>query len=81
MTGDVTPSERAQFLQMILEEHDQVMFELRDSSNAFDEAITSMRHTLGPIACANHAQGRAIDRVIAANKLARTLFNDEDSPH
>jgi hypothetical protein len=81
MTGDVTPAERVRLLQMILDEHDQAMFALRDSSNAFDEAISSMRQTLGAIASANHAQGRAIDRVIAANKLGRTLFNDEDSPH
>ena len=66
---------------LILDEHDQAMFELHNSGNAFDEAVSSMRQTLGAIASANHAQGRAIDRVISANKLARTLFNDEDSSH
>jgi hypothetical protein len=77
----MTPSERARLLRMILDEHDQAIFELRDPSNAFDAAISSMRQTLGVIQDANHAQGRAIDRVIAANKLARALFDDEDSPH
>jgi hypothetical protein len=55
----MTPSERARLLQMILDEHDQAIFELRDSSNAFDAAISSMRQTLGGIQDANHARGRA----------------------
>ena len=77
----MTPSERARLLRMILDEHDQAMFELRESSNAFDAGISSMRQTLTAVQNANHAQGRAIDRVMAANKLALKLFNDEDSPH
>jgi hypothetical protein len=76
----MTPSERTRMLQMILDEHDQAIFELHDSSNAFDVAISGMRQTLDGVQSANNAQGRAIDRVIAANKMARALFNDEDSP-
>jgi hypothetical protein len=75
----MTPSERARLLQMILDEHDQFMFELREPSSAFDAGISSMRQTLTAIRNANHAQGRAIDRVMAANKLAMKLFNDPDS--
>jgi len=75
----MTPAERARLLRMILDEHDQALFELRDSSTAFDGAIGSMRETLSAIEKANHAQGRAIDRVIAANKTALALFNDEES--
>ena len=77
----MTPSERARLLQMILDDHDQAIFELRDSSNAFDTAISGMRQTLDALQSANNAQSRAIDRVIAANKMARALFNDQDSPH
>ena len=77
----MTPSERARLLQMILDEHDRAIFELRDSSNSFDAAISGMRQTLDALQTANNAQGRAIDRVIAANKMARALFNDWDSPH
>jgi len=77
----MTPSERARLLQMILDDHDQAIFELRDSSNAFDAAISGMRQTLDALQSANNAQSRAIDRVIAANKMARALFNDQDSPH
>ena len=76
----MTPSERARLVQMILDEHDQAMFELRESSNAFDAGISSMRQTLTAVQNANHAQGRAIDRIMAANKLALKLFNDPDSP-
>jgi len=45
-----------------------------------DEVISSMRQTLTAVQNANHAQGRAIDRVMATNKLAMKLFNDPDSP-
>jgi flagellar biosynthesis/type III secretory pathway chaperone len=76
----MTPSERARLLRKILDEHDQAMFELRESSNAFDAGISSMRQTLAAVQNANQAQGRAIDRVMAANKLALKLFNDPDSP-
>ena len=56
------------------------MFELRESSNAFDAGISSVRQTLTAVQNANQAQGRAIDRVMAANKLALKLFNDPASP-
>ena len=76
----MTPSERARLLQTILDEHDKAMFELRESSNAFDAGINGMQQTLTAVQNANQAQGRAIDRVMAANKLALKLFNDPDSP-
>ena len=66
---------------MILDEHDKALLELHSSSNAFDDAIASMRQTLADIQQANHAQGRANDRVIAANRIARELFNDDNSTH
>ncbi len=72
----MTPAERARLLRSLLDEHDRALFELRDSSTAFDSALGSMRQTLTAIESANHAQGRAIDRVIAANKAALTLFNE-----
>jgi len=47
---------------------------LRQSSNAFDEAMDGLRVLLDSIAAANHAQGAAIDAVIAATDKALTLF-------
>ncbi len=76
----MTPSERGRLLRMILDDHDQAIFELRDPSSAFDVAVSSMRQTLDALQSANNAQGRAIDRVRSANKVALALFND-DSPH
>jgi hypothetical protein len=55
--------------------------ELRNSSSAFDVAISSMRQTLDALQSANNAQGRAIDRVRSANKVALALFHDEGSPY
>jgi hypothetical protein len=53
------------------------MHAFRAASDAFDKAIASMRETLTAIHDANHAQGQAITRVIAANTAALTLFNDD----
>jgi hypothetical protein len=77
----MTPSERARLLHMILDEHDEAIFELRESNNSFDAAVSGMRQTLDALQTANNAQGRAIDRVTAANTVARARFNDWDSPH
>src|SRR4030095_6983042 len=77
----MTPPERARLLRMILDEHDQAMFELRESSNAFDAGISSMRLTLDALQSANTAQGRAIDRVRSAHKVALAPFTADYSPH
>jgi hypothetical protein len=36
-----------------------------------------MKHTMAAIQDANHAQREAIDALIAANRAALALFNDE----
>jgi hypothetical protein len=77
----MTPSERARLLHMILDEHDEAIFELRESNNSFDAAVSGMRQTLDALQTANNAQGRALDRVTAATTVARARFNDWDSPH
>jgi len=48
-----------------------------DANEAFDRATASMRETLTAVHDANHAQGDAINGVIAANRAALTLLNDE----
>jgi hypothetical protein len=47
---------------------------LRQSSNAFDEAMGGLRVLMDSIAAANHAQGEAIDAVVAATNKALSLF-------
>jgi hypothetical protein len=47
---------------------------LRRSSTAFDVAVEGMRHALDGMAAANHAQGEAMDAVIAATEQALHLF-------
>lgn len=50
---------------------------LRDSSHAFDEAMGGLHVLLDSIGAANHAQGAAIDAVIAATDKALALFKGE----
>ena len=50
----------------------------RRSSTAFDTAVAGMRHALDGIAAANHAQGEAIDAVIAATEKALRLFTSTE---
>jgi len=80
--GDaMTPSERAQLLRMIRDEHDLAKFELREARNiAFHAGISTMRQTLGALQSANNAQRRAIDHAMVASQLALRLFVDEDQP-
>jgi hypothetical protein len=49
---------------------------LRKASAAFDNAIAGLRVTLDAVAAANHAQGQAMDAVIAANQAALRLLQD-----
>jgi hypothetical protein len=73
----MTADERARLVRTILDQHDEALQAFRDASNAFDRAIVSMHETLTAIHDANHAQGQAINGVIAANRAAVALFNDE----
>jgi hypothetical protein len=64
-------------VRTILDEHDGALKAFRDANDSFDHAMTGLRATLNALHEANHAQGQAIDRVIAANRAALALFNDE----
>jgi len=73
----MTADERARLVRTILDQHDEALHAFRDASNAFDRAIVGMRETLTAIYDANHAQGQAINGIIAANRAALALLNDE----
>lgn len=51
---------------------------LRDSSIAFDEAVANTGRLLAAIRDANHAQGAAIEAVIAATDKALALFRGRE---
>jgi hypothetical protein len=72
----MTADERTRLVRTILDQHHEAMHAFREASDAFDRAIMSMRETLTAIHDANHAQGQAINRVIAANTAALASFND-----
>ena len=61
----------------ILDRHDEALQAFRDANEAFECAIASTRETLTAVHDANHAQGDAINGVIAANQAALSLLNDE----
>jgi hypothetical protein len=46
---------------------------LRESSHAFDAAMAGLRVQLDSIAAANHAQGIAMEAILAANNKALAL--------
>ena len=75
----MTPADRTRLIRTILEEQRQAMAVFHEARNAFDTAISSSRQMMAALQDANQAQGRAINRVIAANDAALALF--EDSPH
>jgi hypothetical protein len=80
MGGNVmTPAERTQLIRTILDEQRQAMAAFHEASDAFDAAISGTRQTLAALHKANHAQGEAINRVIAANDAALALFDDHST--
>jgi hypothetical protein len=60
----------------IITQHAEAVRQLRDASTAFDNAMAGLRVTLDAVAAANHAQGQAMDAVIAANQAALRLMQD-----
>jgi hypothetical protein len=60
----------------IITQHAEAVRLLREASTAFDNAIAGLRVTLDAVAAANHAQGQAMDAVIAANQAALRLMQD-----
>ncbi|PYR03134.1 MAG: hypothetical protein DMG00_27300 [Acidobacteria bacterium] len=65
-------------LQDVLADLAAAQTAVRRSSTAFDGAVAGLRETLNAIASANHAQGEAIDAVIAATEKALRLFPTAD---
>jgi hypothetical protein len=61
-------------LQDVLADLSAAQMALRRSSTAFDDAIAGLREVLTAVAIANHAQGEAIDAVIAATAKALRLL-------
>ena len=75
----MTPVERTQLIRTILDERRQAMAAFHEASDTFDAAISSTRQTLAALHKANHGQGEAIDRVIAASDAALALFDDNST--
>ena len=68
-------------LHRILTEHDAALAHFREASDAFDTAVAGCRTILEAISRANHAQGEAIVAMLAANRLALEILNDQpDTP-
>jgi hypothetical protein len=65
----MTPSERRQVLAII--------DRLNDAAEEFRASRDSMRAALLALVEANDAQAGSIDKVIAANVIARELFNSD----
>ena len=67
-------------LHRILNAHD-ALAHFREASDAFDMAIAGCRTILEAISRANHAQGEAIVAMLAANRVALEILNDQpDTP-
>jgi hypothetical protein len=64
-------------LTEILNQHDAAARALRDSSDAFDQLMVDMRSVVTMTHAANEAQRVAIDALLAANRAALALLNDE----
>jgi len=64
-------------LTEILNQHDAAARALRDSSDAFDQLMVDLRAVARATATANDAQRAAIDAMLAANRAALALFNEE----
>jgi len=65
-------------LQDILVDLSAAQIAWRRSSSAFDGAVAGLRDVLDAIAAANHAQGEAVDEVIAATEKALRLLSSTD---
>jgi hypothetical protein len=61
-------------IRVVLADLSAAQSALKDSSRAFDTAMAGMRQALDGIADTNHAQGHAIDAVIAATEKALQGF-------
>ena len=73
----MTPEERKRLVQRILDMHDEASRTLRQSSDAFDKAIASGRDMWLALQEANRVQGEVIDVILAANRAAQALHNDD----
>jgi len=65
-------------LTEILNQHDAVARALRTGSDAFDQLIVDLQSVATMTHAANEAQRVAIDALLAANRAALSLLNDEE---
>jgi hypothetical protein len=63
-------------VQAIINQQAEAARQLRQASAAFDNAVIGLRVTLDAVAAANHAQGHAMDAVIAAHEAALRLLQE-----
>ena len=73
----MTPDDRRAFYHRLLDAHDAAFRAFREASRAFDHAMDGLADTMAGIRQANDAQGRAIEAMMAANREALTLLNDD----
>jgi hypothetical protein len=80
----MTADERRRYLKAILDQHAEAASKLRQSSDAFDHAmlgvddvVGGVKRALAAMQEANQVQRDAMDSIIAANRAALALFNDE----
>ena len=69
----MTPDERREQLRTILDHHNDLAEAMRQQGEALDAALAAFR-------AANAANMRAIDAMIAANRAALAVYNDDKQP-
>ena len=80
----MTPAERSRHMKTIIDQHSEAVRAFRTSSDAFDHAMLGIDESMGgfkqtfaAVQEASQAQREAMDAIIAANRAALTLFNEE----
>lgn len=73
----MTQDQRRAHYHALLDQHDAAFQAFREASHAFDLAMDGLADTMRGIRSANEAQGRAIEAMMAANREALALLNDE----
>jgi hypothetical protein len=64
-------------LTEIINQHDAMARALREGSDAFDQLVLDMRSVVTLTHAANEAQRVVLDALVAANREALALFNEE----
>lgn len=75
----MTNDERRRHYHRVLDEHDAAIGAFREASRGFDQAMDGLADTMAGIRRANEAQGKAIEAMMAANREALALLNNDAS--